>query len=192
MVMLQLSIQDHVLGDLDGPVTLTQYGDYQCPRSAAAQPEVAAILLQYPAGLLFTFRHFPNARAHPMAALAAETAEYAAMHNRFWWMHAALLANSDRLSLAMLLALGRQFCLPEARLRDALAIGLCAGRVQRDVMRGILDEVDDTPAFFINGGRLRQHGSDGSALNAAVDVAMKAASRPKLHLRVNDGRSSCS
>jgi hypothetical protein len=92
----------------------------------------------------------------------------------------------------MLLALGRQFCLPEARLRDALAIGLCAGRVQRDVMRGILDEVDDTPAFFINGGRLRQHGSDGSALNAAVDVAMKAASRPKLHLRVNDGRSSCS
>jgi protein-disulfide isomerase len=186
-MMSQPTTQDHFLGDLAGPVMLIQYGDYQCPRSAAAQPVVAAILLQYPAGLRYSFRHFPMARVHPMATLAAETAEYAAMQGRFWPMHWALLANAHCISLAVLLALGRQFGLPADRLRDALALGLCAGRVQRDVARAILDEVYDTPTFFIN-GRLVGAPGDGAALAAAVDAAMTAASRPVLHLRVKNER----
>jgi protein-disulfide isomerase len=181
-------MQDQVLGDLEGPVGLTEYGDYECPRTAAAGPVVATLLLRYPAGLRFTFRHFPVARIHPMATLAAETAEYAAMNDRFWLMHAALLANSHRLSLAMLFALGRKLRLPEDRLRDALAIGLCAGRVQRDVARGILDEVEETPAFFIDGGHVGTPG-DGPALSEAVDAAMKSPPRPVLHIRAGKERT---
>ena len=184
----QPSAREHLLGDAEGSVVLVQYGDYQCPRTAAAQQLVTAILLRHPAGLLFTFRHFPRADRHPMSMLAAETAEYAAMHERFWPMHAALMANSHRISLALLFALGRQFCLQESRLRDALAIGLCAGRVQRDVVRAVLDEVEDTPAFFINGHRCRNAG-DESALDAAVEAALILASRPTLHLKVGDRRS---
>lgn len=183
------STGEHVLGDAAGAVVLVQYGDYQCPRSAAAQAWVAALLLRHPAGLLFTFRHFPRADRHPMAMLAAETAEYAAMHQRFWPMHAALMANSHRMSLALLFALGRRLCLPEDRLRDALAVALCAGRVQRDVVRGLMDEVDDTPAFFINGRRCG-NADDETALDAAVEAALRPASRPTLHLRVTERRSS--
>jgi len=182
-MMSQPSMREHILGDAEGRVVLVQYGDYQCPRSAASQPVVAAILQRHPAGLLFTFRHFPRADRHPMAMLAAETAEYAAMHKRFWPMHAALMANSHRMSLGLLFELGRQFGLQESRLRDALAIGLCAGKVQRDVVRAILDEVEDNPAFFINGHRFRNAG-DESALNAAVEAALRTASRPTLHLKV--------
>ena len=184
----QPSAREHILGDAEGSVVLVQYGDYQCPRTAAAQQLVTAILLRHPAGLLFTFRHFPRADRHPMSMLAAETAEYAAMNERFWPMHAALMANSHRISLALLFALGRQFCLQESRLRDALAIGLCAGRVQRDVVRAVLDEVEDTPAFFINGCRFR-NADDESALDAAVEAALRLASRPTLHLKVGDRRS---
>ena len=184
----QPSTREHILGDAEGRVVLVQYGDYQCPQSAAAQPVVAAMLLRHPAGLLFTFRHFPRADRHPMSMLAAETAEYAAMYDRFWSMHEALMANSHRISLALLFALGRQHFLPENRLRDALAIGLCADRVQRDVVRAMLDEVEDTPAFFINGRRFR-NADDESALDAAVEAALRLASRPTLHLKVEEGRS---
>ncbi|HTU11496.1 MAG TPA: thioredoxin domain-containing protein [Allosphingosinicella sp.] len=184
MMTSQPSAREHILGDAKGRVVLVQYGDYQCHRSAAAQQLVAAVLPRYPAGLLFTFRHFPRADRHPMAMLAAETAEYAAMHECFWPMHAALMANAHRMSLGLLFALGRQFGLQESRLRDALAIGLCAGRVQRDVVRAVLDEVEDTPAFFIDGRRIRSP-DDESALNAAIEAALRLASRPRLHLKVD-------
>jgi protein-disulfide isomerase len=176
--------EDHVRGAAEGPVTLLQYGDYQCLRCAAAEPVVAAIVLSHPAELRFVFRHFPAAEAHPMAALAAETAEYAAMLGRFWPMHAALLANAHRISLALLFALARESGLPADRLRDALAIGLCANRVRRDVDLGIADGVDETPAFFIDGRRHRD-APIGPTLEAAIDSAVKFAPRPKLHIKIS-------
>jgi protein-disulfide isomerase len=186
IVAMRMSLpppEDHVRGAAEGRVTLLEYGDYQCPRCAGAEPAVAAILLRHPADLRFVFRHFPAAEAHPMAALAAEAAEYAGMHGRFWPMHAALLANAHRVSLALLFALARQLGLSADRFRDALAIGLCAERVRRDVTLGMADGVDETPAFFIDGRRHR-HAPIGPTLEAMIDSAVKAAPRQTLHIKV--------
>lgn len=184
MLTSQPPPEDHVRGAAEARVTLLQYGDYQCPRCAAAEPALAAILLRHPAGLRFVFRHFPAAEAHPMAVLAAEAAEYAATYDRFWPMHAALLANAQHISLALLFALAREFSLPRDRFRDALAIGLCGKRVQCDIDRGLADGVVETPTFFIDGRRHRD-ALIGSTLEAAIDSAMKSAPRPRLHIKVN-------
>ena len=182
MLASQLPSNEHARGAAEGGVTLLQYGDYQCPRCAAVEPVVAAILDRHPTGLRFVFRHFHAVEAHPMAALAAEAAEYAGMYNRFWPMHAALLANARHISLELLFALARELSLPADRFRDALAIGVCARRVRRDIDRGMADGVDATPAFFIDGRRYRDT-LIGPTLEAAIDSAV-AAARPKLHIRV--------
>lgn len=176
-MLSQPSMREHMRGDAQGHVVLVQYGDYQCPRCAAAERAVTEILEEHPEGLLFTFRHFPRADRHSMAMLAAEAAEYAAIHGCFWPMHAALMANSHRICTGLLFELARRFGLQESRLRDALAVGLCAGRVQRDFVRAMFDEVEDTPAFFIDGRRFRG-AVDDSGLGAAVAAALEPESPP--------------
>ena len=100
--------RDHVLGEATARVTLVEYGDYQCPHCQAAQPHVERVLRQFGRDLLYAYRHFPLTTVHPMAKPAAETAEFAGAHGRFWQMHTALFANGAQLSGPVLLALAEQ------------------------------------------------------------------------------------
>jgi protein-disulfide isomerase len=144
---------DHVLGDANAPVTLVEYGDYQCPHCAAAHPVVAQVRQHFGKQLLFVYRHFPLSEVHPMAMSAAEAAEYAGAHGRFWQMHDGLFENQDRLGLPLYLALAEALGLSGAGLRDALASGEYLRKIQADFMGGVRSGVNGTPAFFINGQR---------------------------------------
>jgi protein-disulfide isomerase len=162
--------KDHVLGEVTAPVALVEYGDYQCPHCQAAQPHIGLVLREFRTDLRFAYRHFPLTTVHPMAKPAAEAAEFAAAHDRFWQMHAALFANGAQLSGPVVLTLAAQLALDPAELSAALAQGTYAPKVEADFAGGIRSGVNGTPCFFINGRR--HDGSwDSRTLSAAIEAA---------------------
>jgi protein-disulfide isomerase len=166
---------DHVRGPANAPVTLVEYGDYECPHCGAAHPNVLQVLEHFGNRLKFVFRHFPLTQVHPNSEPAAEVAEYAAAHGKFWKMHDGLYENQESLGLPMFFALADALDLPEEGLRDALANGRFAPKIRADFLGGVRSGVNGTPAFFING--LRHDGTYAfEDLAAAIAVQLGAAS----------------
>jgi protein-disulfide isomerase len=161
---------DHIIGPADAPVTLVEYGDYQCPHCQAAWPEVELVLSHFGDDLCYAYRHFPMSTVHPLAKPAAEAAEFAGAHGLFWEMHSAIYANAHQLSGATLLALASQLGLDIAELREALEQGTYAPKVEADFFGGIRSGVNGTPCFFVNG--VRHDGAyDATSLAAAIEAA---------------------
>ncbi|MDB5643932.1 MAG: oxidoreductase [Hyphomicrobiales bacterium] len=161
---------DHIRGNLAAAVTLVEYGDYQCPHCAMAHPVVASIRQQLGPNLCFVFRHFPLTEIHPFAEPAAESAEFAGEHGRFWDMHDGLFENHDNLALPTLLDLARLLDLPRAELQDVLATEKYQPAIQSDFIGGVRSGVNGTPAFFINGVR-----HDGSYAYKDLMISIQAA-----------------
>ena len=166
---------DHILGPAHAPVTLVEYGDYECTHCGAAHPIVKLILEHFGKNIRFVFRHFPLSQMHPSAEAAAESAEFAGAHRRFWDMHDGIFENQDRLGLPLLFALAGALGLSEASLREALVNGTYAEKVKGDFLGGVRSGVNGTPSFFING---RRH--DRSYAFADLAAAVEAI----LHLKV--------
>jgi protein-disulfide isomerase len=145
--------RDHIRGPANAPLTLVEYGDYECPYCGAAHPIVNLVQEHFGPRLRFVFRHFPLSQAHPNAESAAESAEFAGAHGRFWEMHDGLYENQDRLGLPLLFALAGTLGLSEVDLRAALVNGTYAGKVKSDFLGGVRSGVNGTPTFFINGVR---------------------------------------
>jgi protein-disulfide isomerase len=166
-LILPVSERDHIRGTASAPVTLVEYGDYECPYCGLANPIVDEIRRELGDGLRFVFRNFPLSEIHPYSEHAAEIAEAAGMHHKFWDMHDMLYAHQDALDdqhLAEYLAL-LGVPTPEANL--ALAKHAYLGRVREDFMSGVRSGVNGTPTFFING--LRHDGSyERNELLAAI------------------------
>ena len=181
-LMPPLTPQDHLRGDPNATVTLIEYGDYQCPHCAAAEPLVVEALRRSPS-VRQTFRHFPLETIHPMAKLAAETAEFAADHGLFWQMHGALMAHSAKLSIPLLFDLAAALGLPGEKLRDSLSSGRFVAKVGHDFARGVLSGVGGTPTFYINEQRYVGPITVG-ALTAAITTARAhvIAVVPKMHV----------
>jgi protein-disulfide isomerase len=145
---------DHIKGPENAAVTVVEYGDYECPLCGAAHPIVNLVLKRFGSKLRFVFRHFPLTQIHPNAEPAAESAEFAGAHGRFWEMHDRIYENQDRLSPPLLFALARALGLAELELRNALLTEKFAPKVKSDFLSGVRSGVNGTPSFFING---RQH-----------------------------------
>jgi protein-disulfide isomerase len=166
--------RDHVLGDANAPVTVVEYGDYECPHCAAAQSVVAQILQRFGDQLRYVYRHFPMVEIHPVAGPAAEAAEFAGSRGLFWQMHQSIFANQHRLSVPLLITLAAQLKLSPVDLRDALATGVFAPKVQGDFIAGVRSGVNGTPTFFVNG--IRHDSPHGvAALASAIDQAILVA-----------------
>lgn len=144
---------DHIQGSQDAPVTLLEYGDYQCPHCGHAHGIIQALQAHYGEQLRFVFRNFPLTEIHPLAEPAAEAAEFAAAHGKFWEMHDAIFENQEELSLPLLQELADQLDLSQGKLRAALASHEFLPRIRADFMGGVRSGVNGTPTFFINGFR---------------------------------------
>jgi protein-disulfide isomerase len=167
--------RDHILGRASAPVTLLEYGDYECPHCGAAHPIVQQVREHFGDTIGFVFRHFPLSQIHPNAEPAAESAEFCGAHGRFWEMHDGIYENQEHLGLPLLFTLVNTLGLSEAELRDALVKGTYADKVKSDFLGGVRSGVNGTPTFFING---RRH--DGSYAFGDLVSAVEA----NLHLRV--------
>lgn len=163
-----VSSSDHIRGDPSAPLVLLEYGDYECPYCGLAHPITQQVLQHYGRQLKFVFRNFPLTEVHPHAESAAETAEFAAAHGRFWEMHDLIYENQERLSLATLLALAKTLGLPIPALRTALEQGAYREKVRRDFLGGARSGVNGTPTFFIDGHK-HIGAFDFESLRAAID-----------------------
>ena len=150
---LPVGPRDHTQGPDDAPVTLVEYGDYQCPYCGAAYPIVKEVQKRLAANLRFVFRNFPIGTAHPYAPMAAEAAEAAGAQGKFWEMHDTLYENQDALAEPDLVSYARRLDADVERFRNELEHHTYQPRVQEDFMSGVRSGVNGTPTFYINGQR---------------------------------------
>ena len=158
---------DRVLGPSTAAVTLTEYGDYECPFCGRAHQQVQKVIRDLAKSMRFAFRHFPLAQAHPHALLAAEAAEAAGAQGRFWPMHDLLFENQQALEVEDLLGYASALDLDMARFTDDLEGHVHLERVKRDFKSGARSGVNGTPTFFINLERF-EASWDADTLEAAV------------------------
>ena len=144
---------DHVQGPADAPVTLLEYGDYECPYCGAAYPIVKQVQEQMGDRLRFVFRNFPISTSHPHAEQAAEAAEAADAQGRFWEMHDHLYEHQQHLEPGDLRGYADELGLDVDRFEDELARHVHAERVRDDFMSGVHSGVNGTPSFYVNGFR---------------------------------------
>jgi Na+/H+ antiporter NhaA len=144
---------DHIRGPMDAPVTLLEYGDYECPYCGQAESVVRELLASFGDDVRYVWRHLPLNDVHPHAQAAAEAAEAAAAQGRFWEMHDTLLAHQDALRPVDLGRHAGQLGLDVERFWEDLRRRERAPRVARDVGSADASGVSGTPTFFINGRR---------------------------------------
>jgi Na+/H+ antiporter NhaA len=161
--------RDHIRGPIEAPVTVVEYGDFECPYCGQAEPVVRELLRDF-VDVRYVWRHLPLNDVHPNAQHAAEAAEAAADQGAFWEMHDHLLAHQDALRPDDLNRHAEQLGLDVERFANDLREHAGAARVADDVDSADLGGVSGTPTFFINGRR--HHGAyDIGTLSAAVRVA---------------------
>jgi Na+:H+ antiporter, NhaA family len=143
--------RDHVRGDPRAPVTLVEYGDFQCLYCGDAYPVVHELLQRFGDRLRFVFRHMPLSDLHPRAEAAAEAAEAAGAQGMFWEMHDRVFTHQQQLSDADLRAHAEAIGLDVERFEGELRERRHAARVAEDYESGARSGIPSTPRFFING-----------------------------------------
>jgi len=150
---MPVGARDHMLGPPSAPVTLVEYGDYECPYCGAAHPIVKEIRRRLGDQLCFVFRHFPLTAVHPHAEHAAEAAEAAGAQGKFWAMHDMLYEYQHALDDGQLISYAEAIGLDVERFAREMVAGIHALRVREDFLSGVRSGVNGTPTFFINGQR---------------------------------------
>jgi Na+/H+ antiporter NhaA len=169
--------RDHIRGPLDAPVTVVEYGDFECPYCGQAEPVVRELLADF-GDVRYVWRHLPLTDVHPHAFLAAQAAEAAAAQGAFWEMHDLLFRHQDALELDDLVGYAEQLGLDADRFRADVHDGVYADRVGTDLESADLSSVSGTPTFFINDRR--HYGAyDIDALKSAVRTARAQVEPPR-------------
>ena len=170
--------EDHALGRADAPVTLVEYGDYECPHCGRAHPIVKRVLKRLGADVRFVFRNFPLGELHPHAIDAAKAAEAAGLQDEFWPMHDRLFEHQAALRHPDLVAHAKHLGLDTARFASDLASDAIEERVRSDFASGARSGVNGTPTFFIDGVRY-----DESWDEESLAEALRRASHSKSHTK---------
>ncbi len=157
MLKISVSSKDHIQGNEQAPLTLVEYGDYECPYCGMAYPIVKRLQKQFGDRLRFVFRNFPIIDSHPHAGIAAMAAEFAASKGKFWEMHDLLYENQKHLDLSDLIGYAESLNLSGAELQIAIDNEIFAEKIQNDFTGGVRSGVNGTPSFFIN--NIRFNGS---------------------------------
>jgi Na+/H+ antiporter NhaA len=165
--------RDHLRGPKNAPVTVVEYGDFECPYCGRAEPAIRELLADF-GDVRYVWRHLPLTDVHPHAQLAAEAAEAAAAQGKFWEMHDTLLSHQDELRPGDLIRYATDLGLDTGRFARDLRTHAYASHVAEDVDTADLATVSGTPTFFINGQR--HHGAyDIDSLEQAVRTARAVA-----------------
>jgi formate-nitrite transporter family protein len=162
--------RDHALGPADAPITIVEYGDYECPDCLNAVPIMEEVRNQLGQRLRFVFRHFPQSSVHPHASMAAEAAEAAADQGKFWEMHKLLFKHQKELVDIDFSHLALTLGLEIYRFETSRTQEQHHRRIDADYASGVRSGVRGTPTLFINGRRYE------GAIEAAAIITKAAAS----------------
>jgi protein-disulfide isomerase len=161
--------RDHIRGPHDAPVTVVEYGDFECPYCGQAEPTVRSLLADV-GDLRYVWRHLPLTDVHPRALMAARAAEAAAAQNAFWEMHDLLLQHQTELGPKDLVRYADELGLDVPRFTADLRAHTGADKIAADVDGADASGVAGTPTFFVNGHR-HVGAYDIASLKRAVDAA---------------------
>lgn len=161
---------DHAEGPADAPVTLVEYGDYECPYCGESYPVLKALQAEIGARLRFVFRNFPLSQMHPHALHAAQFAEAAAGIGKFWMAHDMLYERQRALGDHDLARYAARIGLDSEALRAAFD-GAHDEKIRRDFTSGVRSGVNGTPSLFLNGLRYDGPRDVASLVAAAKEVA---------------------
>lgn len=174
--MFELSVPvqaaDHVIGASHPPVTIVEYGDFECPNCKQAAPAVKLLLERFAGRTRAVYRHFPLEEVHPHALAAAQAAECAGGQGRFWEMHDLLFANQDRLKINQLHSYAERLQLDMARYTAEMDDQVYLQRIREHMDGAHRSGVRGTPAFFVN-GKLQDVSFGMRALFDAVEVVLQ-------------------
>jgi protein-disulfide isomerase len=146
-----VSPDDHIQGTPHAPITLVEYGDFECPHCGRAHVVVKRLQKHFADRMEYVYRNFPLTQIHPMAEPAAEAAEFAGAKGKYWPMHDAIFENQRMLSPELLVELATRLQLDPDELATAVDEQQFVDRITRDVEGGERAGVHGTPTFFING-----------------------------------------
>lgn len=164
---------EHILGPEHAPVTVVEYGDFECPSCKQAVGAVELLMARYEGRMRLVWRNFPLEGVHPHALMAAEAAECAGGQGKFWSMHRLLFENQQHLKLRQLFDYARSLDLDMARFTSEMDDHVYLQRVREHQASGNASGVRATPTFYVNGRR--QDVSFGlHALFDAVEAALQA------------------
>lgn len=147
----EVNINDHFQGHDKAPITIVEYGDYQCPYCRSAHAVIKRIQRVFGAQIKFVFRNFPLKETHIYAFLAATAAEAAALQNKFWEMHDAIYENQNRLSENIFNELAEKIGLDLEQFELDFTSQEVNTKVEDDFESGIRSGVNGTPSFYVNG-----------------------------------------
>jgi len=165
--------RDHIRGPEQAPVTVVEYGDFECPYCGLAEPSVRELLRDF-GDVRYVWRHLPLTDVHPHAQLAAEATEAAAKQGKFWEMHDQLLEHQGALTVRDLIGYATSLGLDIEKFTAHLRKHAGAARVAEDTDSADLSGVSGTPTFFVNG--MRHYGAyDIESLSKAVKLALARA-----------------
>ncbi|MCW3118688.1 MAG: disulfide bond formation protein DsbA [Chitinophagaceae bacterium] len=142
--------RDMFVGDIDAPVTLMEFGDYESEACAKANEIVKQLLVEYEGKIRFNFRHFPLTRIHQRSLKAGEAAVAAGQEGKFWEMHNILFANRRNLGTTSLKLHSKEAGVNNKKFLDDLVNAIYGWQVQGDLKEGLNRGVKDVPAFFVN------------------------------------------
>lgn len=168
---LPVGAADHSIGPAHAPVTVVEYGDFECPNCKQAAPAVKLLLARFEEKVRFVYRHFPLEEVHPHALAAAEASEVAAQQGKFWQMHDLLFANQSRMKAPNLRAYAEQLQLDMARYTAELDDHIYLQRVREHQQSGRDSGVRGTPGFFVN-GKIQDVSYGLGALGDAIEAAL--------------------
>ena len=162
---------DHVIGASHAPVTIVEYGDFECPTCKQAAPALKLLLERFAGRTRAVFRHFPVEEMHPHALAAAQAAECAGAQGKFWEMHDLLFANQEHLKINQLRSYAQQLQLDMARFTAEMDDEVYLQRIREHMEGARRSSVRGTPAFFVN-GKLQDVSFGMRALFDAVETAV--------------------
>lgn len=166
----EVTAADWQEGAADAPLTLVEYGDFECPYCEQAYPVVEQVRRVMGDRLRFVFRHFPITSSHAHAQLAAEAAEAAGAQGQFWPMHRKLYGHQKQLERTDLDRYAEEIGLDMVAFKQALDERTYKEKVRQSFRDGIRARVQGTPTFFING-----HRYDGEPTAEAIITALNEA-----------------
>ncbi|HEY8184811.1 MAG TPA: thioredoxin domain-containing protein [Pyrinomonadaceae bacterium] len=166
-----VTAQDHAAGPKEAPVTLLEYGNFECIDCGRAHPVIKEVQRLLGDNLRFVFRHFPNVRTHPHALRAAEASEAAAAQGKFWEMHDELFTHQKALADPDLLQYARRIRLDAERFARDMTGNNFLKNIEAEYNRSLFDEhVTGTPTFYVNEVRYTGR-SNVESLLAAIKEA---------------------
>jgi protein-disulfide isomerase len=174
VLKLAIGERDHIKGPENAPVTLVEYGDFECNLCGRAYPVVEEILQKYGKKVRFVFRNFPLKTIHLNSYDAALVAESAALQGMFWEMHNLLYENQENLERPSLITYAESLGLDTDKIRADMESTAVLAKVKEDFRSGVISGVNGTPTFFVNG--MRYNGTFYVwDLSRAIDKALEQA-----------------